>query len=1036
LLKNEPNESEFKSKFKFRMLNVNKKSNENDYTDLDLKYDDSLSSRKLSCVSTSETLEFTKEQTKLIKGNRLSWSIAVSDKLFGLKSYKSTVRLLAISCINSHDMTLKKFIEGPEIPGFTIVYSINKDYSIEKEVLIQFNYGGVIKLFSKYENNKKTDINDQNMDIKNTNEDQNANIKKNDDDNQNMDNKETDNQNMDKYFLIILNVSGIYKYHFVHLNRRSISEIQKLKYPKRIYSAINNNCKLDNPMSHEGQLVLANLNLKYFIRCLDKHYFFVDTIRGGARYMELYDLKTNQLVVTFHRQILYELDFMADVPDNFTISNNNKLLAYRSGSKIKLYLIECGFEIASIEIKTGETSSIESFMYFFNVVVNNKEEKQGNLLEYKRIYDDLILEHLKRNGDEQDLKTLSQKGDHRQTSEFYKIFEPWLPHGGLQHSVFLDKKKEILLLIGQHTVQVWHDRDDKRTLEFISVIDNIENWNERDNVKRIEYGIKKFKLSIQSENSQLIEMGGDIDVINAVKQACHALKYLYRIYLVPHYTRILVHENLLKFKEIVKQTRNIIVKFIQLYPIVWRLLDFRFDLLSILIEAREYSLIKYILFNEKKSINDVDDHENYILKTLDSIASKFELKKQLSQDIKPDQNSSVHEKSLHMPQYYAWEGGDNTIRKALLDDDPIFLGYFLEYYSNKAVEEIGWMITVGEIIPELYDENNNNYGQLCAFPHLIYVLISQTVFVPITQLVPEESVLEVKEISLDKIPDIRMVPLIDFTTSNELLERRGNKYLNVLKSIFRPSEFVYLDNYYNPFLFLINAVENNYDDPFYYNPSMEAIINFMWYSTESHWPSTLYVYIIYLLSYSIISWMFIAHIQVTGEFQHILVLVTILLFIFLGYASYVGLSQSPTTYDVSNGNDMVYNMTGEEPANLFSNPFSAIIAVYNWDSISLDAWGFWPLIIMGVIGNIVFVMILQNVIISFMSAAFEDADEDGKHATDLDSKLKDKLRVKYICFYNDLSITKAWRENSLKWESIPIYSINEIEKIDEIDDEI
>ncbi|CAG8485346.1 27612_t:CDS:2 [Dentiscutata erythropus] len=704
----------FKSKFKFRMLNVNKKLNENDYTDPDLKYDDNLSSRKLSCVFISETLEFTKEQTELItsKGNRLSWSIAVSDKLFSLKSYKATVRLLAISCINSHDMTLKKFIEDPKIPGFTIVYSINKDYSIEKEALLQFEHGGVVKLFSKNEDNEKTDMNDRNMDIKKTDEDQNTDIKKNDDDNLNMDIKETDNQNMDKYFLIILNVSGIYKYHFVHLKRRSIGEIQKLKYPKRIYSAMINNSKLDNPMSRDGKLVLANLNLKYILRCLDKHYFFVDTIRG---------------------------DFMADVPDNFAISNNSKLLAYRSGSRVKLFLIECGFEIASIGLETGD-SSIESFMHFFSeieLVVNNKEEKQGSLSEYKRIYDNLILEHLKRNDDEQDLKVLSQKGDYRQTSEFYKIFEPWLSHGGPQHSVFLDKKKEILLLIGRQTIQIWHDRDEKKTLEFISVIDSIENSNERDN------NVKRFE--------------------------------------------ILVNENLLKFKEIVKQTRNIIHSH----------------------RSEGYSLIKYILFNEKKAANDVDDPENYILKTLNSIASKFEIYKQLSQDIKPEQNRSLHEKSLHMPQYYSWEGGNNTIRKALLDDDPIFLGYFLEYYSNKAVDEIGWMITVGEIIPELYDEKNKNYG-FCTH-----------------NTVPEESVLEAREISLDKIPDIRMVPLIDFTTSNELLERRGNKYLNILKSIFRLSEFVYLDKHYNPFLFLINAVENNYDDPFYYNPSMEAIINFM-----------------------------------------------------------------------------------------------------------------------------------------------------------------------------------------------------------------
>ncbi|CAG8749476.1 2376_t:CDS:2, partial [Cetraspora pellucida] len=140
-----------------------------------------------------------------------------------------------------------------------------------------------------------------------------------------------------------------------------------------------------------------------------------------------------------------------------------------------------------------------------------------------------------------------------------------------------------------------------------------------------------------------------------------------------------------------------------------------------------------------------------------------------------------------------------------------------------------------------------------------------------------------------------------------------------------------------------------------------------------------------------------------------------------------------------------YTMAEEEQDNSFSTLFSAIIAAYNWDSNSFDVWGFWPLIIIGVIGNIIFVIILQNVIISFMSAAFEDADKEGKRAvlnyqsrliydyalledspfttgtSDFDSKLKNKLRVRYICFYNEFSITKAWREESKEWESTPIY---------------
>ncbi|CAG8811218.1 10255_t:CDS:2, partial [Dentiscutata erythropus] len=170
------------------------------------------------------------------------------------------------------------------------------------------------------------------------------------------------------------------------------------------------------------------------------------------------------------------------------------------------------------------------------------------------------------NDDEQGSKVLLQKKDHIQPSELhddYKMIEPWkyslddmgwILFGCPQHSVYLDKEKKVLLLIGNMTVQVWHNHDKKkrtlRTLEFISVI------------------VKSYSNDV--ERIQLIEM--------------------------------------------------------RRYPIVWRLLDFYFDLLSILIDAKEYSLIKYLLFSKSKDADDVNNPEKErIFKILDCIASKLEI---------------------------------------------------------------------------------------------------------------------------------------------------------------------------------------------------------------------------------------------------------------------------------------------------------------------------------------------------------------------------------------------------------------------------
>ncbi|CAG8805872.1 14357_t:CDS:2, partial [Dentiscutata erythropus] len=486
-------------------------------------------------------------------------------------------------------------------------------------------YDGIVKLFSENEDNKKTDKGSRNMD-KNTNED--------------------NYQNIDKYFLVILNGYGIHKHHFKHLNKPT-GKIQSFYYPKRIRKTLKYN------------EFSAKLNLKYILRCLNKHYFLVDTTNEGAQYMELYNLKTNQLVNTFKRRNLNSLkNDILDISDNFAISNNNKLLAYKSGKQVKLYLTECGLEIASINVETDK-SFYDYFMHFFNnderlLIYQSKnnglfgifsvqsKSQLNSKINLRLILKFQIIRIQNEKSDEQDLKTLSLEKnsadiDNNKFFIFnldnqkldldrnYYIIEPWarrLEKEGPRYSVYLDNEKEVLLLIGSDTIQVWHDRAKdkndqakKRTLEFIKACRTLKFLN--DNVDNY------FSLSDENRYS--------------------------------------------KFQKIIKQTRNIIVRFIQLYPVTWRLLDIRYDLLSILNKAEEYQLIKYVLFEEK---TDIVYSKKRILKTLDYLVSKLENigKNEDSHDIKPDQDILLHEKSLRMPQKSSWEDKEkakNSLNKAL-----------------------------------------------------------------------------------------------------------------------------------------------------------------------------------------------------------------------------------------------------------------------------------------------------------------------------------------------------------------------------------
>ncbi|CAG8623405.1 7657_t:CDS:2 [Dentiscutata erythropus] len=996
----------------------------------ELEDDQGLSYRKLSRIPT--TFKFTDKQLNMNRDeyeNIFRWFVAVSDK----SASSSEFRLLAISCANIKDVTdymeNSSKIHPIEIHnhGFTFVFTINinnDNYSINyiDDKKLPNKYGGIVKLFSK-----KDYITDQKT---------------------GKDEQETDksNKNADEHLLILLTLSGIHKYHMKNI---SINYVQKLKYPKRIYNAVKNTLNL--PFEIFSIDLVYKIILVCIKQCLNKHYFLVDTMKEDIKYIELYNLKTNQLINTFRRPIYYK-SVMIDIPNCYAVSNNGKLLAYEyeSNKIIKIYSIECSLEIAELVITNSKFVNVTFIDFFHNdemlFVYSSKNEWSiwnifGSLRETIKledpgfkielppnsdfqlfweiersnsfmvvnksdklaIYDDLIVDkHLKylKKSNKQDWRKLSKdyfsrkdldkniRDLHDKESELDEdnyMLEPWLLTSDLtapQYSFYLDEKKEKILLIGYHTVQVWYNQGTKkdakkRILELIytplyslsyfqlSNLSKLREWEYKTiKVKDFKYCVGKFKLSIQIEDAEgslqtiKIKMKNKDDVISLAKYACHALKYL-SVY--KKFEQIYDENFKQKLYNVIEQTRNIILRFIRLYPTAWRLLDIRFDLLNVLIEVGDYELVNDILsFGE----------------------------------------------SIHIPQYFPWSGGMNTIRTAL--SDHTMLACLLEYYSNKAIHNIGWMNTVADIIPELFKSNEeknekesytyyyaqklfynpcfcNKHLDLLSFEFLEIIPTSDDllkVFIPITQLIPQDSELELQEIDYNKIVDIRMVPFADFTTSKRISDIKERKLTKFPKELISPAQYSALkEEDYSPFIKLVIKGER---DILYENPSMGAAINWMWYSSKFYWPRTLYI--------------------------------------LLGFPSYIGLNESSSTYYP------------------FSNILNSIIAVYDWSSISFDSWSFWPLTVISIVGSFVFVMILQNVIISFMSDAFSDAVKYSKHGVyrfqidliydfallekslefnNLDFKFKDKIRVKYICFYDDPNITKSWKETSDKMKSKP-----------------
>ncbi|CAG8474069.1 2640_t:CDS:2 [Cetraspora pellucida] len=799
---------------------------------------DRISSKsKLSGIPT--TFEFTKGQLDLINNGRtniLRWSVAVSDK-------STEFRILAISCVNLEDMKYYKknssemHLSETKTNGFTFVFIIDDNYSISNiEEKSSIEYGGIVELFSS--------------------------------------------QN-DEYFLMILTLSGICKYH---IKDKSINDknLQRLKYPRRTYNAIINNinARFDDYDFDKACYVAYYSICEYIESCLHKHYFLVDTIKEGLEYMELYDLKTNQLVNIFKRRNLDQSVLLDLSTLSYTISDNNRLLAYvpSSTGDIIIYSVESGIEIAKIEHFINIKDAFgQIFIDFFGeklLIYHSKDEwfvwnifgslqdsvKLGNpgfIVELPLakkfgvqrsnssivvdmgselvIYDDLIidkyLQYLKKNGEQHwkqlpieyfsmqnlynHILNLHNKSSIEKLDKYfskkslqssyknitlekldiapheklnlealdknYVIIEPWSTEsfgsfgsfGRPRYSFYLDEEKKKLLLIGSHTIQVWHRYDQghkkKRSLEFIHIpLSHLHNIFELD-MKKLDlqvikvidfkYCTGKFKLSIQIND----------EYFSAYKKL----------------EQFLNKDKKLRFNDIIKQTRRIIFRFIRLHPTAWRLLDIRFDLMSVLIETGDYELVYSILSSKKLT---------------------------------------------HVPQYFSWSDWPdrkNTIRTALSDRN--MLALLLDYYTKHAEDNIGWMNTVADVIPELYKSNktkeekkgdkigwmntvhklyksfiifhkiesytyyaqmlfyNSRFGDkkldLLSFeflkisPELDGLL---KVFIPITQLIPQDSELDLQEIEIRTEFNIIIV---DFIYDFALLER--SLELNEIDSKFK-----------------------------------------------------------------------------------------------------------------------------------------------------------------------------------------------------------------------------------------------------------
>jgi len=505
--------------------------------------------------------------------------------------------------------------------------------------------------------------------------------------------------------------------------------------------------------------------LELLSRSIENDYFMIEDYKDRVQVVEMYNLRTNKLEMAFHQRAESAATSFGHGNPAVAISRHKTLLAYcRGANSITIYLMENSLEIStqtfprierilsldfinedeSLLIIAQEKENLEPliiiwdlFSYMDNAIrviqdtkkifpsqqyrlvrncgnillINNSDETILPLLENpfikkilvpaiksKKSLIQLPLQYLHDSEWDQAVShtIFFQDGKYydaesiEKSSVIVNNMEPWVHKKDYSRiSAFLDDEKTTQLFIGETTVQVWYrkNKNSKKKLKYILV----NPTNKKLLVKSLKVGQREFKvtLSLQSTRSNVEQrefkvllssqstqslVEDDVNIHwpfkrNAVNDACSALRYLYERRDDPAGPK-----KQQQYENLIHKTESMVRKFILKRPAIWRLIDVRYNVMASLIYGRRLHLVQQIL-NMKES------------------------------------NFSMG--YLHTPRLYEWPKKPKTsdleiaikCSEGRRQRDAVIVGFFLDYYSDNAMDNTGWMFTVSRAIPLLFDHH-------------------------------------------------------------------------------------------------------------------------------------------------------------------------------------------------------------------------------------------------------------------------------------------------------------------------------------------
>ncbi|CAJ0843702.1 253_t:CDS:2 [Entrophospora sp. SA101] len=465
--------------------------------------------------------------------------------------------------------------------------------------------------------------------------------------------------------------------------------------------------------------------------------------------------------------------------------------------------------------------------------------------------------------------------------------EQWVDRNNYEKtSAFIDENQSLQLFIGLTTVQIWRKvTDESPILEYIWTLKHVKNKNNNDveienhdgykhlKIKNLRVGCRKFELEVtwglDNGSSKKIQWPYPDQYVTPIRHACKALEYL-------NFKKDLLvsYKKQRGFEEMYEYIVKIILKFIRDKPEIWKLMDTRYAVMSNLINGGVNSLIKYILFG-KDQIGD----------------------------------------NILAIKYYT-EKNDNLI-----------IGYLLEYYSNNAIEHIGWMITVSTTLPLLFQSHLEDY---------VYDLFYKECFtdnnigtnfklfldkeltdnsIGINFKLKEDTESNLLQNSVKKIPfkkiafgkdnqnranetkektaqkaegknkhntvpfNLCVVPLPNFTVNKiEKKNVQKNVVIACLRHLILPYKYIGDEIKLSSFTHMINLDRKGL---IFDNPAIEALINFRWRPAKIYFLLLFFTFIQYAACYVILIWAYTTYQNSSNNLRNFLILV-------MGYFYFTG----------------------------------------------------------------------------------------------------------------------------------------------------